>query len=289
MMTDHVSSMLFAPTDAAVDNLRREGITGERVHRSGDVMCDIALAVAAGADARRKSIAQRPRRTRASTCPSAGDYGVVTDPPRLEHRARRAARGDRVPARRGRAPAAAASRAPAHGGVPPSGPACTWSSPRSRASTLLPPLGYVDMTALLRGARVAVTDSGGLQKEAFVHGVPCVTLRDRTEWTETVDAGLERPGRHRSRGRRLGARRPRAPLRSTSRGAPSAPTCTATGTLPSRSSTCSSGTPTAEVPFGLALIERCSRVPWQRRAPCTALGCSTAQRAAASARETRLA
>jgi UDP-N-acetylglucosamine 2-epimerase (non-hydrolysing)/UDP-GlcNAc3NAcA epimerase len=54
---------------------------------------------------------------------------------------------------------------------------------------LTPPLGYLEFTALLRGARAVVTDSGGVQKEAYLAEVPCVTLRDRTEWTETVAAG----------------------------------------------------------------------------------------------------
>jgi UDP-N-acetylglucosamine 2-epimerase len=58
-----------------------------------------------------------------------------------------------------------------------------------RSVTVLPPLGYLDFTALLRGARVCLTDSGGVQKEAYLHSVPCVTLRNTTEWVETVQLG----------------------------------------------------------------------------------------------------
>jgi len=59
----------------------------------------------------------------------------------------------------------------------------------SETVRVVPPLGYLDFTALLLHARAVLTDSGGVQKEAYLAGVPCVTLRDRTEWTETVAAG----------------------------------------------------------------------------------------------------
>ncbi|NQT93341.1 MAG: UDP-N-acetylglucosamine 2-epimerase, partial [Lentisphaerae bacterium] len=54
---------------------------------------------------------------------------------------------------------------------------------------LTEPLGYLDVIMLLRHSRMLLTDSGGMQKEAFFLGVPCITLRDETEWPETVDAG----------------------------------------------------------------------------------------------------
>jgi UDP-N-acetylglucosamine 2-epimerase (non-hydrolysing)/UDP-GlcNAc3NAcA epimerase len=60
---------------------------------------------------------------------------------------------------------------------------------RSERVTVTPPLGYVELTALLCNARAVLTDSGGLQKEAYLAGVPCITLRATTEWVETVEMG----------------------------------------------------------------------------------------------------
>ncbi|HET9544061.1 MAG TPA: UDP-N-acetylglucosamine 2-epimerase, partial [Gaiellaceae bacterium] len=57
---------------------------------------------------------------------------------------------------------------------------------------VLPPLGYLDFAALASQARVVATDSGGIQKEAYWYGVPCVTLRETTEWVETIEAGWNR-------------------------------------------------------------------------------------------------
>jgi UDP-GlcNAc3NAcA epimerase len=62
----------------------------------------------------------------------------------------------------------------------------------SGALRLVPPLGYLDMSRLLDGASTVFTDSGGLQKEAYFHRKPCVTLREETEWIETIEAGWNR-------------------------------------------------------------------------------------------------
>ncbi len=178
VLTDHISELLFVPTDVAVENLRREGIT-EGVHTVGDVMYDAALLFAPVA-------ADRPGPAEYGLAP--GEYVLVT-----VHRA--AATDTRE---------ALESLVEVLGAL--GGPAIFPVHPRTRNKLeaaglweavgaidglhLAPPVGYLDFTNLLTRARAVVTDSGGVQKEAYFHGVPCVTLRDETEWVETVQSGF---------------------------------------------------------------------------------------------------
>ena len=169
-VTDALSSLLFAPSATAVANLRREGIT-RGVHEVGDVMWAVlnrALKSSTTAVLTRHGL--RP-----------GQYGVVT-----VHRAENtdaAARWSAIlaaidaldlpvifPVHPRIRHAVAAHRLPAH-------------------VHAVEPLGYADMITAVRHARVVITDSGGLQKEAYWLSVPCITLRDETEWVETVAAG----------------------------------------------------------------------------------------------------
>jgi len=177
LLSDHVSDLLLCPSQAAVANLAAEGIT-RGVHCVGDVMAD-ALAYAAG---------------KAQDSPvldhlglQAGGYLLATlhraentdDPQRLES----------ISA------AFAQVREPL---VFPVHPRTRQALERNGLALegpkvqLIDPLGYLDMVALMRSARLILTDSGGMQKEAYWLGVPCLTLRDETEWVETVTAGWNR-------------------------------------------------------------------------------------------------
>ena len=177
ILADRVSSLLFCPTETAVANLKREGIESG-VQNVGDVMYDVALYV--GARAREASdVMQRLGLSDGSlvlaTCHRAEN---TDDPKRLSGIVRAlAAIAQEIPVvlplhPRTRNVLEQAGQLAALGHV-----------------ELVQPLSFLDMAALEQAAKVIVTDSGGVQKEAFFYGVPCVTMRDETEWVETVELG----------------------------------------------------------------------------------------------------
>jgi UDP-N-acetylglucosamine 2-epimerase (non-hydrolysing)/UDP-GlcNAc3NAcA epimerase len=178
VLTDHLSALLLCASDTAAANLRREAIAG-RVEVVGDVMVDVALRRQPGAH----SDTQTPRahgvRPGAYLLCTAHRAGTVDDPSRLRRLVAllKALPGPVVlpvhPRTRERL---------RDGGV-------LDDLARTDGLRLSEPLGYMQLSALLCQARAVVTDSGGIQKEAYLAGVPCITLRRNTEWVETVDAG----------------------------------------------------------------------------------------------------
>jgi UDP-GlcNAc3NAcA epimerase len=179
VLADHCSDLLFCPTQTAVDNLAREGIT-RGVHLVGDVMYDAALQH--GEIARQRSpIVEEQHLSR-------GAYALATI-----HRPYNADDPSRL------CDILAAFAALDMPIVFPIHPRtrdllASIGSPQSAIGNLqsVNPLGYLDMLALEQAAALILTDSGGVQKEAYFFGVPCVTLRPETEWVETVAAGWNR-------------------------------------------------------------------------------------------------
>lgn len=180
VLTDHVSDLLFAATPNAVENLRREGI--ERgVYCAGDLMFDAVLQYGRVAERNSRILERHQLKSkqyvlatihRAENTDSAHHLQVIGEAireiskhipvvfpvhPRTRHAASKFGISLQAPGLR-----------------------------------LISPVGYLDMMTLEKHARVIVTDSGGIQKEAFFHGVPCVTLRGETEWTELLSAGWNR-------------------------------------------------------------------------------------------------
>ena len=175
-ITDHISRLLFAPTGTARDNLRHEGINGSSVQVVGDVMYDASRIF--GEQAERKS------HILADLKLSAKKYILAT-----LHRAENTDDHLRLKT----ILSALFEIAKEFPVVLPIHPrtrktlvqAGLWDQ-ASKGLTLISPVGLLDMILLEKGARLIVTDSGGVQKEAYFHHVPCVTVRDETEWVELV-------------------------------------------------------------------------------------------------------
>lgn len=178
VMTDHISKLLFCPTQASVTNLQNEGIT-EGVHQVGDVMYDATL-----------HAAERARET--STILT--DLGLVGEDFTLAtlHRAENTNTAENLSA----ALAFLKQRTADRTVVLPLHPRTKQAAERFGLDfdglKVISPVGYLDMARLLSACCEVMTDSGGVQKEAYFHRKPCITLRDETEWVETIEAGWNR-------------------------------------------------------------------------------------------------
>ncbi len=172
IVADHVSDVLFCPSQTAVDNLAAEGIT-RGVHLVGDVMADALIFAAERARHRSDILARLGLTDKGYLLATVHRAENTDDATRLNNILIAFAEiGETIVF-------------PVH--------------PRTRkvlnAERLtlnvktIDPVGYLDMVRLMQSARMILTDSGGIQKEAYWLGVPCVTLRDETEWVETVQAG----------------------------------------------------------------------------------------------------
>ncbi len=177
IVADRVSSLLFCPTDLAVRNLAQEGVT-RGVHQVGDVMYDAALFYSELAAKRPSSALERfglaPKTYALATCHRAEN----TDD---------AARLREILAGLGAIAQSSPVLLPLH-------PRTAKILERDRLEVpagvrVCEPLPFLDMIELEKSASLIVTDSGGVQKEAYFYGVPCVTMRDETEWVETVESG----------------------------------------------------------------------------------------------------
>ncbi len=178
VLTDHCSSILFAPTKAAIENLRREGIAGRQVVLTGDVMLDIALWAA--------QMVEKNKEVGFSGSKLPQTFALTTI-----HRAESTDNKDTLE-----------NIVSILREVSMTLPVVWPMHPRTRAALkrdqlesqltnviMIEPVGYFQMTDLILRSQIVMTDSGGLQKEAFFHGRPCVTLRSETEWVELVESG----------------------------------------------------------------------------------------------------
>lgn len=178
VMADHLSALLLCPTQTGVDNLKAEGIT-RGVHAVGDVMHDATLYAIEQSRTKSDVIEKLDLEGR--------DYAVCTlhraentdDPDRfariiafLEEQARERLVVFPVHPR--------TRKVMAERGISPKG------------VKQVDPMGYFDLNRLMAGSSLVLTDSGGLQKEAYFHRKPAITLRDETEWVETIEAGWNR-------------------------------------------------------------------------------------------------
>lgn len=181
ILTDHCSELLFSPTQVATENLITEGVERNKIEQVGDVMYDAIKLFGTLKPNHTSSSPLSVRETRSYALVTVHRQDNTEIPTRLE--------------------AIVSGLALVAEEMPVIFPL----HPRTRKALIshgleerlgsvkvVDPVGYVEMVSLQKNAAVIATDSGGVQKEAFFHGVPCVTMRDETEWTELVQGGWNR-------------------------------------------------------------------------------------------------
>jgi UDP-N-acetylglucosamine 2-epimerase len=176
VLTDHISDFLFCPTQTAVENLRREGIE-KGVYLVGDVMYDAVLLYLDLAE-KKSEIMERLGLKPKSYVLATVHRAENTDQP---ERLRAIFEGLERVAKEG-----LLVLLPLH---PRTRKQLNALGMHPKEVQVLDPVSYLDMLVLEKNARAILTDSGGVQKEAFFFRVPCVTLREETEWVETVETG----------------------------------------------------------------------------------------------------
>lgn len=178
VLTDHASDLLFAPTKTAVKNLLREGILEDRIHLVGDLMYDVALHYGSKAERESQVLQRLGLKPRGYVLATVHRAENTDNPERLGNILR--------------------ALAQLHHEIPvvlPVHPRTRKRIDMCKITNILEeivavgPVGYLDMVMLEKNALLIATDSGGVQKEAYFYEVPCVTLREETEWTELVELG----------------------------------------------------------------------------------------------------
>lgn len=187
ILTDRISTMLFCPTEAAVNNLENEGFRMSNYHKIvnvGDVMYDAALFYSEMSESK-KSIVEK-------LGVSAEHFILVTS-----HRAENTDHKNRMNV----IVSGLLNLSEKHKVVFPLHPRTQKvlesnglmnSLKRADNIKLIEPVGFLEMVQLLKKCKIVITDSGGVQKEAYFHGKQCLTLRDETEWIETIESGWNR-------------------------------------------------------------------------------------------------
>jgi UDP-GlcNAc3NAcA epimerase len=182
IVADHTSDLLFVPTRTALENLRREGLPESSIYAVGDVMYDAAIYYGSKAEAQSHVLHKLGLKSK--------EYILAT-----LHRAEntdnlkglRLILGGLIQIAR-EVPVVLPIHPRTRRALNDSGIV----SEISRFIRLIDPVGYLDMMKLEKNARLIATDSGGVQKEAYFHSVPCVTFREQTEWVELIELGWNR-------------------------------------------------------------------------------------------------